>query len=72
MEGKTGITIGTRIAAGTACHAYRTIRVPGTIFVVMKSDYDYREKEKEREKEYYSLAVQYRKHGCIIKLFTIL
>jgi cobalamin biosynthesis protein CbiD len=59
MEGKTGITIGTCAAARAACHAYRTIRMPGTVFVVMKSDYDYREKENERKKEYYFLAVQY-------------
>jgi hypothetical protein len=59
MEGKTGITSGTCVAVWTACHAYRAIRMPGTVLVVMKSDYDYREKENERKKEYYFPAVQY-------------
>jgi hypothetical protein len=33
--------------------------MPGTVFVVMKSDYDYREKENDGKKKYYFLAVQY-------------
>ncbi len=59
MEGKTGITAGTCITARNACHAYRAIRVPGTIFVVMKTDYDDSEKENNGKKECYFLAVQY-------------
>jgi hypothetical protein len=59
MEDETGITFGTCAAARTACHAYRAIRVPDTVFVVMKSDYDDREKENERKKKYYFLAAQY-------------
>jgi hypothetical protein len=31
--------------------------VPGTVFMVMKTDYDDREKEDKRKKEYYFLAV---------------
>jgi hypothetical protein len=59
MGGKTCITPGICVAVWTACHAYRAIRVPGTIFVVMKTDYDYREKENDGKKEYYFLTVQY-------------
>jgi hypothetical protein len=59
LEGKTGITLGTRITTRTACHAYRAIRMPTTVFVVMKTDYDDREKEYERKKKYYFLAAQY-------------
>jgi hypothetical protein len=33
--------------------------MPGSIIVVMKSDYDYGEKEYEDKKKCYSLAAQY-------------
>ncbi|HVO67614.1 MAG TPA: hypothetical protein VMT12_14150 [Syntrophales bacterium] len=59
MDGKTGIIIDAYAAARTACHAYRAIRMLGTVFMVMKSDYDYREKENDGKKKCYSLAVQY-------------
>jgi len=59
MEGKTGITCSTCTTVGTACHAYGTIRVLGTIFVMMKTDYDDREKENGRKEECYFLALQY-------------
>jgi hypothetical protein len=54
MEGKTGITLGTCKAVWTACHAYRAIRMPGTIFMVMEYNCERGYEEENAEKISYS------------------